>query len=876
MKSITKRMCLILTILLVVLQFSPLSVNIGGYQVTGSIAAFAADTPYSWNNTIPQKSPAPGTGNGKLVLFDNSHGETSGNADWVIDGGFSDFADALVQAGYTVREYRGVDKNGDGVIRYYDDRQAANVALNEAVITYDGIKDAAVFVMAEPNRPFTTAEYAALKQFVDSGKGIYFIADHYNADRNLNTWDSTEVFNGYNRSTAAQYNMGGAYGDLRNPCDATKGWLAENFGLRFRFNALDYKAGVSGIKPPSQVEGLTQGVQPVLMAAGATLAIVDPTKAKGLIYFSATDKPVKWGSAVDSGIYYGGEAEGPYVAISKPSAGKAAFIGDSSPIEDITPKYKREGNGTNKSTHDGWKNAGTASVLSINIVNWLATPESYVGFGSTAHPAGIATPNPMAPVEKTTPQAEPWSTPTYDPWNTDTFANGSYGAPYGTSGGGGGTGTPTFALAPAYVYQNQPFAISVGGTATNPEFGAYNGSGTQVGQLYINGTWTSSGYNVISGTTPLAATARVTSADSSLTMKVRTSSTVASTKTVTNMTTGYGFLEGTVNGAQGEIVAATQGGVIVGTAQVSSTKTVKIACKAGTGTTLALYGTNGVKKSDISGTYTVTSGQTTAIVSNVAVTGVTVDKTTMSLAVGATGTITATVNPSNATNKSVTWSSSNTSVATVSGGTVTAVGQGTATVTVRTVDGGFTANCTVTVTTTAAPSLALYPAYTYNNQAFAIAISGNVTNPQFGAYNSSGTQVGQVNNNGTWTTSGYNTVSGSAPLAATVRVVSTSSSLSLRIRTSTGTTLDTKTVTNLTTGYGYMQGTVTGTQGDIVAAIQNGTILGTARIGTSGSVSLTVKSGTGITLAVYGINGVKKSDLAGTYTVNNGATTTIQ
>ena len=84
--------------------------------------------------------------------------------------------------------------------------------------------------------------------------------------------------------------------------------------------------------------------------------------------------------------------------------------------------------------------------------------------------------------------------------------------------------------------------------------------------------------------------------------------------------------------------------------------------------------------------------------SKVAVTGVTLNKSTLALEVGGKETLTATVSPSNATNKTVTWSSDKTSVATVSDGTVTAVAAGTATITVTTADGNKTASCTVTVT----------------------------------------------------------------------------------------------------------------------------------------------------------------------------------
>ena len=82
----------------------------------------------------------------------------------------------------------------------------------------------------------------------------------------------------------------------------------------------------------------------------------------------------------------------------------------------------------------------------------------------------------------------------------------------------------------------------------------------------------------------------------------------------------------------------------------------------------------------------------------IAVTGVSLDKTSHSLSSGWTFYLHETITPSNATDKSVTWSSSNTSVATVNSGTVTAKSRGTAIITVKTNDGGKTASCTVIVT----------------------------------------------------------------------------------------------------------------------------------------------------------------------------------
>ena len=90
-----------------------------------------------------------------------------------------------------------------------------------------------------------------------------------------------------------------------------------------------------------------------------------------------------------------------------------------------------------------------------------------------------------------------------------------------------------------------------------------------------------------------------------------------------------------------------------------------------------------------------------AQVSPVAVEAVTLSHTTLELVVGGQPVIIrAIVQPENATNRIVIWTSSNTSVATVkaqSDAVITPIGPGTAVITAQTEDGGFTATCTVTV-----------------------------------------------------------------------------------------------------------------------------------------------------------------------------------
>ncbi len=113
-----------------------------------------------------------GASAGTPVLFDASHAQTAGNADWVIGGGYSDFADALKGAGFDV----------EGTSR----REA---------ITLAKLRRYAAVVLPEPNRPYSQEEQQALKTFVLSGGGLFAIADHSNSDRNRDGFDSVAIFN---------------------------------------------------------------------------------------------------------------------------------------------------------------------------------------------------------------------------------------------------------------------------------------------------------------------------------------------------------------------------------------------------------------------------------------------------------------------------------------------------------------------------------------------------------------------------------------------------------------------------------------------------------------------------------------------------------
>ena len=142
------------------------------------------------------------------------------------------------------------------------------------------------------------------------------------------------------------------------------------------------------------------------------------------------------------------------------------------------------------------------------------------------------------------------------------------------------------------------------------------------------------------------------------------------------------------------------------TPTVAQLENLKVQCRLGYYGG-AINGATVYLEYEVSGVYytystTISSDMTIAVtigsVSPISVTGVTVSPTTASLETGGTQQLTATVSPNNATDKTVSWSTSNSSVATVSStGLVTAAGVGSATITVTTTDGHKTATCVITV-----------------------------------------------------------------------------------------------------------------------------------------------------------------------------------
>ena len=162
-------------------------------------------------------------------------------------------------------------------------------------------------------------------------------------------------------------------------------------------------------------------------------------------------------------------------------------------------------------------------------------------------------------------------------------------------------------------------------------------------------------------------------------------------------------------------------------------------------------------------TYTVNS-------SAVEVTGVSIDKSTLSLPVGATGTLVVTVTPSNATDKTVTWETSDGSVATVSQGVVTANGVGTAVLTATA--GGKSATCTVTVTQATTATVTIDKGYAAVNKGGTVTLTATC----------SGGTVSWVSSNESIATVSGGVVTGIAQGTATITASCGSASVSATVR----------------------------------------------------------------------------------------------
>lgn len=321
-------------------------------QLTASIASTLVAT--AGAATVAVSNPAPGGGvttnfnftintvqvsTAKKFLFDASHAETAGNADWVIDednstpqriptpsytgvtsttaesywtGGISSWGIALAKKGHLVETLPAT-----GTITY------GSTTNTQDLSKYD------VFVVDEPNKRFTTAEKTAMLQFVQNGGGLFVIADHTLSDRDNDGWDSPAIWNDMFSTNSIQANP---------------------FGVTFTLNNISVVSSNKSTASSTILNGTEGTVSQLQFSNGATMSISTSANAnaKGLIWTSTSTQGTSNIMAASSTF----------------GTGRVFLIGDSSPIDDGT-------GAPNNTLYNGW-GVYSHTRLMMNASLWLA------------------------------------------------------------------------------------------------------------------------------------------------------------------------------------------------------------------------------------------------------------------------------------------------------------------------------------------------------------------------------------------------------------------------------------------------------------------------------------------------------------------------
>lgn len=304
--------------------------------------------------TITVFSPAPGGGTstalgininagstGKRFLFDATHAETAGNADWVIDedgaspqnlptpdqstisggtpesywtGALSSWGIALVHQGYTVETL----PQGNSITY-------GNTSNPQDLSNYD------VFVVDEPNNVFTAAEKTAILNFVNNGGGLFMVSDHTNSDRDFDGWDSPAIWNDLMSNNTVHTNPFGFTVDLLTFSEVTSNVLTNS-------SSTTILTGIQGSVSQVQFNGGTS----------ATMNTTTNPNVKGLVWRSSATQ----------------NSSNVICLSSTFGTGRVFFVGDSSPLDDGT-------GGSGNTLFVSWPNYSHTQLF-MNASLWLA------------------------------------------------------------------------------------------------------------------------------------------------------------------------------------------------------------------------------------------------------------------------------------------------------------------------------------------------------------------------------------------------------------------------------------------------------------------------------------------------------------------------
>jgi hypothetical protein len=292
----------------------------------------------------------------RKALFDNTKVETAGNADWIIDtdqpvpvpaqsgitsstaesywlGAISAWGVDLVKLGFTVHTLT----------------SSYGITYGNSSNPYD-LSNYNLFIVCEPQGPFSAAEKLAIKNFVQNGGGLMMVADHNSSDRNSDGWDSPKVWN-----------------DLRTD---------SLFGIHFQ-SASESNNSFSEVST-----NVATGNDPLIVGQYGTVTALSYHSGTSMTVLPAVN-PNATGRIWMNGATHGTSQI--MFATSKYGQGKVAGVGDSSPADDGSAQPG------NSSIYDGWKEVGaTDNIVFLNACLWLIAPDS-VGQVTLVSPANAAT-----------------------------------------------------------------------------------------------------------------------------------------------------------------------------------------------------------------------------------------------------------------------------------------------------------------------------------------------------------------------------------------------------------------------------------------------------------------------------------------------------
>jgi hypothetical protein len=282
---------------------------------------------------------SPGESQTLKALFDNTKNETAGNADWIIDtqqpipspaqsgitpltpetywlGAISAWGVDLVKLGFTVHTLT----------------SSYGITYGNVGNPYD-LSNYNLFIVCEPQNPFSAAEKLAIKSFVQNGGGLMMVADHNASDRDNDGWDSPEVWN-----------------DLRTD---------SSFGIHFQSGG-EANNNITGVYinietgTDTIIHGSAGNVTALSYHAGTTMRLTSSnSSAKGHI----------WMNSISHGTTQ------IVAATSRYGSGKVGAVGDSSPADDSTGQ-------AGNTLYNGWTEAGaTDNILFLNMSLWLVSKD---------------------------------------------------------------------------------------------------------------------------------------------------------------------------------------------------------------------------------------------------------------------------------------------------------------------------------------------------------------------------------------------------------------------------------------------------------------------------------------------------------------------